>query len=134
VWLAVCPYVDPTEQAQGTPGIARMYPQQLQELIEQLDLHMPIFFDENGKVMKSLQVTEVPSIVIVDKHGRISYSAALRGETGEMLGVANFDRALEQAVNAPFTPGASLPAGAPRDQPKTDRQPGGQGDDAKRRR
>jgi hypothetical protein len=127
VWLTICPYVDPAEQAAGeaVQGIARMHPQQLREKVEELDLDMPVLLDQGGEVMQSFGITRIPYVVIVDKQGRIAYSSALRGESGQLVGLDTFDRAVGEAVEATYQPSGTLPASAPREDrtPAKDREP-----------
>jgi hypothetical protein len=118
IWLAICPYESTTGQAAGgagsMQGIARMDRLALRRMIEELDLDFPVLFDEGGKVMKSFGITAVPHVVIVDKHGRIAYSERLRGESGELVGLDTFDRAVGDAINVTDETTGTLPAGAPR--------------------
>jgi hypothetical protein len=122
-WLTICPY----ESTSGTTapvggvganapvqGIAKMDIEELRTKVEELDLDFPVLYDEGGKIMKSFGVAGIPHVIIVDKQGKIAYSEKLRGETGELVGLDTFDRAVGDAIKAEGSTG-TLPAGAPRE-------------------
>lgn len=121
IWLAICPYEQPTGQTApatgGLQGIARADRGELCRQVNEMDLGFPVLFDEGGRIASSFGVTQLPYAVVIDKEGKIAYTHGLRSTDGDLVGTNDFDRAIGAALNATgaSTNDGSLPASSPRE-------------------